>query len=192
MCRRPVGAFLRNRYWSRHSPGGATDFSQGIIPWSQNANNMSPNGATADFPSQRLHCLAGIQNMRGNPCPDNASCFLPNRTDRLLCLAKVNATVRFPEGRQQFRHTPCSSTFPPIAATMPPETQKDGRISPAARRFPPSPFREAVKPPLLVPVLRNGLGGDLCDGHPLWLRSGEDRFHDVGCEVVQGKDSCDV
>ena len=36
-----------------------------------------------------------------------------------------------------------------------PETQKGGRISPAAKRFPPSPFREAVKPPLLVPVLQN-------------------------------------
>ena len=54
------------------------------------------------------------------------------------------------------------------------------------------PHRKAVKPPLLVPVLRNGLGGNPCNGHPLGLRSGEDRFHDVGREVVQGKDSCDV
>ena len=44
---------------------------------------------------------------------------------------------------------------------------------------------EAVKPPLLVPVLRDRLSGDLCDGHPLGLRPGEDRFHDVGREVVQ-------
>ena len=50
--------------------------------------NMSPNGATADFPSQRLHCLAGIQNMRRNPSPDNASGFLPNRTARLGGSAK--------------------------------------------------------------------------------------------------------
>ena len=85
-----------------------------------------------------------------------------------------------------------SPGLPLTRATAPQKTQKGGRISPAAKRFPPSPFREAVKPPLLVPVLRDGLGGDLCDGHPLGLRSGEDRFHDVGREVVQGKDSCDV
>ena len=54
---------------------------------------MSPNGATADFPSQRLHCLAGIQNMRRNPCPDNASGFLPNRTDRLGGRAKSPGRV---------------------------------------------------------------------------------------------------
>ena len=40
---------------------------------------------------------------------------------------------------------------------FPPETQKGGKISPAAKRFPLSPFREAVKPPLFVPVLRNRL-----------------------------------
>lgn len=105
-------------------------------------------------------------------------------------------------GKLKPRHAPSSASRPgsrPVSrpaansrATAAPETQKGDRISPAAKRFPPSPFREAVKPPLLVPVLRDGLGGDLCDGHPLGLRPGEDRFHDVGREVVQGKNSCDV
>jgi len=38
-----------------------------------------------------------------------------------------------------------------------PETQKGGKISPAARRFPLSPRWEAVKPPLFVPVFRDRL-----------------------------------
>ena len=54
------------------------------------------------------------------------------------------------------------------------------------------PHGEAVEPPLFVPVLGDRLRGELCDGHSIGLRSGEDRFHDVGREVVQGKDSCDV
>ena len=85
-----------------------------------------------------------------------------------------------------------SPGLPRTRATAPQETQKGGRISPAAKWFPLSPCREAVKPPLLVPVFGDGLRGELCDGHPIGLRPGEDRFHDVGREVVQGKDSCDV
>ena len=41
-----------------------------------------------------------------------------------------------------------------------PKTQKVGKISPAAKRFPLSPFREAVKPPLFDPVSRGRLLGD--------------------------------
>ncbi|MBO4632700.1 MAG: hypothetical protein J5858_12320 [Lentisphaeria bacterium] len=40
---------------------------------------------------------------------------------------------------------------------QPLKTQKGGKISPGARRFPPSLFRETVKPPLFVPVLRDRL-----------------------------------
>ena len=36
-----------------------------------------------------------------------------------------------------------------------------------------SPFREAVKPPLFVPVFRERLLGELCDGQPYGLDSGE-------------------
>lgn len=54
------------------------------------------------------------------------------------------------------------------------------------------PHGEAVEPPLFVPVFGDRLSGELFDGQSIGLRSGEDRFHDVGREVVQGKDSCDV
>ena len=73
-----------------------------------------------------------------------------------------------------------------------PETQKGGRISPAAKRFPLSPFREAVKPPLLVPVLRDRLLGELCDGQPIGFDPREDRLDDVRGKAVQGKDAGDV
>ena len=75
---------------------------------------------------------------------------------------------------------------------FPPETQKGGKISPAAKRFPLSPFREAVKPPLLVPVFRDRLLGQLCDGQPIGFDPGEDRLDDVRGKAVQGKDAGDV
>ena len=53
--------------------------------------------------------------------------------------------------------------------------EKGGKISPAAKRFPPSPFREAVKPPLFVPVFRDRLLGELCDGQPAILFSANSR-----------------
>ena len=37
------------------------------------------------------------------------------------------------------------------------------------------PFREAVKPPLFVPVFRDRLLGELCDGQPIGFEPGEDR-----------------
>lgn len=73
-----------------------------------------------------------------------------------------------------------------------PETQKGGKISPAAKRFPLSPFREAVKPPLFVPVLRDRLLGELCDGQPIGFDPREDRLDDVRGKAVQGKDAGDV
>ena len=42
------------------------------------------------------------------------------------------------------------------------KTQNGGRISPAAKRFPLSPFRETEKPPLFVPVFRD-VFHNLCD-----------------------------
>lgn len=81
---------------------------------------------------------------------------------------------------------------PQTRATAAPETQKGGKISPAARRFPPSPLRKAVKPPLLVPVFRDRLLGELCDGQPIRFGPGEDRLDDVRRETVQGKDAADV
>ena len=72
------------------------------------------------------------------------------------------------------------------------ETQTGGKISPAARRFPPSPFREAVKPPLFVPVFRDRLLGELCDGQPIGFDPGEDCLDDVRGKAVQGKDAGDV
>ena len=73
-----------------------------------------------------------------------------------------------------------------------PETQKGGKISPAAKRFPPSLFREAVKPPLFVPVFRDRLLGELCDGQPIGFDPGEDRLDDVRGKAVQGKAAADV
>ena len=73
-----------------------------------------------------------------------------------------------------------------------PETQKGGKISPAAKRFPLSPLREAVKPPLFVPGLRDRLLGELSDGQPIGFDPGEDRLDDVRGETVQGKDAADV
>lgn len=54
------------------------------------------------------------------------------------------------------------------------------------------PFREAVKPPLLVPVLRNRLLGELCDGQPIGFDPREDRLDNVRGKAVQGKDAADV
>ena len=60
-----------------------------------------------------------------------------------------------PVRRAPVRLPPCSPALRRSRATGPLKTQKGGKISPAARRFPLSPFREAVKPPLLVPVFRD-------------------------------------
>ncbi len=46
------------------------------------------------------------------------------------------------------RSTTCFPALPRTRATGPLKTQKGGKISPAARQFPPSPLWEAVKPPL--------------------------------------------
>lgn len=54
------------------------------------------------------------------------------------------------------------------------------------------PFREAVKPPLFVPVLRDRLLGELCDGQPIGFDPREDRLDDVRGKAVQGKDAGDV
>ena len=54
------------------------------------------------------------------------------------------------------------------------------------------PHREAVKPPLLVPVLRDRLLGELCDGQPVRFDPGKDRLDDVRGKAVQGKDAADV
>ena len=88
-----------------------------------------------------------------------------------------------------------SALFPGPAAKprhRAPETQKGGRISPAAKRFPLSPFWEAVKPPLFVPVFRDRLLGELCDGQPIGFDPREDRLDDVRGKAVQGKDAGDV
>ena len=90
------------------------------------------------------------------------------------------------------RRPPCSRPLPLSRATGPQKRKKA-----AGFLLPPVggevlPHREAVEPPLLVPVFRDRLSGELFDGQSIGLRSGEDRFHDVGREVVQGKDSCDV
>ena len=112
----------------------------------------------------------------------------PHRiTRRPLELAPTGPFLRAPA-----RSPPCFPALPPTLATGPPETKKGGRISPAAKRFPLSPFREAVKPPLFVPVFRDRLLGELCDGQPIWFDPGEDRFDDVRGETVQGKDAGDV
>ena len=49
--------------------------------------------------------------------------------------------------------------------------------------------REAVKPPLLVPVLRDRLSGELFNGQPVGFDPGEDRLDDVRGKAVQGKDA---
>ena len=54
------------------------------------------------------------------------------------------------------------------------------------------PFREAVEPPLLVPVFGDGMLGDLGDRDSIGLRAVEDRLHDVRREVGQEKDSRDI
>ena len=54
------------------------------------------------------------------------------------------------------------------------------------------PFREAVKSPLLVPVLRDRLLGELCDGQPIGFDPREDRLDNVRGKAVQGKDAGDV
>ena len=55
-----------------------------------------------------------------------------------------------------------------------------------------SAFREAVKPPLFVPVFRDLLLGQLCDGQPIGFDPGEDRLDNVRGKAVQGKDAGDV
>ena len=53
---------------------------------------------------------------------------------------------------------PPSALFPGPAANprhRAPETQKGGKISPAASSWWGLPFRESVKPPLFVPVFRD-------------------------------------
>ena len=93
-------------------------------------------------------------------------------------LAVSPASRNRPNTPRSPRSVPAPALFPCTAANSrdrPPETQKGGRISPAAKRFPPSPFREAVKPPLVVPVLRDRLLGELCDGQPIGFDPGEDR-----------------
>ena len=100
-----------------------------------------------------------------------------------------------PDTPRSSRSGPPSALFPVPAANSrhrAPETPKGGKISPAARRFPPSPLREAVKPPLFVPVLRDRLLGELCDGQPIGFDPGEDRLDDVRGKAVQGKDAGDV
>ena len=54
-------------------------------------------------------------------------------------------------------------TFTATAATRPYKRKKGGKISPAAKRVPQSPFREAVKSSLFVPVFRD-IFHNLCDG----------------------------
>ena len=51
------------------------------------------------------------------------------------------------------------------------------------------PFREAVKPPLFVPVLRDRLLGELGDGKPVRFDPGEDRLDNVRGKAVQGKNA---
>ena len=60
MFLRPVGAGLQSRIWSRHSPGGATDFSLGIHPQVIECTMASsPNGATDETITVfKLHKLA--------------------------------------------------------------------------------------------------------------------------------------
>ena len=79
-----------------------------------------------------------------------------------------------------------------IAATQGPENAKGGKISPAARRFPLSLFRETVKPPLFVPVLRNRLLSQLCKGKTRGFGPGEYRLDDIGDKTVQRKNTVDV
>ena len=55
-----------------------------------------------------------------------------------------------------------------------------------------SPFREAVKPPLFVPVLRDRLLGEFGDGKPVRFGSGKNRLDDVRGKAVQGKNAADV
>ena len=100
-----------------------------------------------------------------------------------------------PDTPRSSRSGPPPALFPGPAANLrheAPETQKGGKISPAAKRFPLSPFREAVKPPLLVPVFRDRLLGQLCDGQPIGFDPGEDRLDNVRGKAVQGKDAGDV
>ena len=70
------------------------------------------------------------------------------------------------------------------------KSQNGGKISPAAKRFPLSLFREAVKPPLFVPVLRNRLLSQLCKGKTRGFGPGEYRLDDVRGEPCQLQYPC--
>ena len=72
------------------------------------------------------------------------------------------------------------------AATRPLKCKKGGKISPAAKRFPQSPFRETEKPPLFVPVFRN-VFHNLCDGQSIGFCSVNDCSNNVRSKVVQAK-----
>ena len=91
--------------------------------------------------------------------------------------------------RAQLRPRPCHPVLLRTRATGRQKRKKGGKIPPAARRFPLSPHREPVKPPLLVPVFRDRLLGQLCDGQPIGFDPGEDRLDDVRGETVQGKNA---
>ena len=77
----------------------------------------------------------------------------------------------------------------PTRATGPLESKKSPRFAGMVMGL---PFWEAVKPPLLVPVFRNRLLGEFCDGQPIGFDPSEDRLDDVRSETVQGKDAADV
>ena len=89
------------------------------------------------------------------------------------------------------RRRDSDAVIPPAnqSPRQPFKSQKGGKISPAAKRFPLSPHREAVKPPLLVPVFRDRLLGELVDGKPVRFDPGEDRLDDVRGKAVQGKNA---
>ena len=113
----------------------------------------------------------------------------------LRCTGLHRPRPKAPDTPLSPRSDPSPVPFPGPAAKprhRAPETKKGGKISPAAKRFPLSPFREAVEPPLFVPVFRDRMLGELCDGQSFRFYPGEDRLDDVRGKAVQGKDAGDV
>lgn len=87
---------------------------------------------------------------------------------------------------------PSPLCFPPLPrsrATGPQKRKKAARFLLPPVRGEVLPHREAVKPPLFVPVFRDRLLGELCDGQPIRFDPGEDRLDDVWGKAVQGKNA---